>query len=125
MSHIVTVKSKFKDPVVLQRVCEKMGIKCELAEKGKTLRRDLYSSQSVEGVAAFQLPGWNYPVVVTQEGEIKYDNYNGHWGEQAKLDQVSQNYSRDFTVESLKSKGYRVIDERVEQDGTIELVMGE
>ena len=45
--------------------------------------------------------------------------------EQAKLDQVSQNYSRDFTVESLKSKGYRVIDERVEQDGTIELVMGE
>ena len=55
---------EFADP-------DDLGIECEIAEKGKTLTRKLYASQSATGVAAFQLPGWRFPAVVQEDGSCK------------------------------------------------------
>ena len=41
-----------------------------------------------------QLPGWNYAAVCDlQTGQIQYDNYQGHWGEQAHLNKFLQAYA--------------------------------
>ena len=116
------MNSRFKDPNILQKVCQRLGVVCEVAEKGKRLAKELYGGV-VEGVASLRIPGWKYPVVVQDDGTAKYDNFNGQWGEQSKLDAVTQGYARDLTVDSLRAKGYMVADEKVEQDGTIVLEM--
>jgi len=34
-----------------------------------------------------QLPEWRYPVVAQLDaGELRFDNYNGHWGKPEHLD---------------------------------------
>ena len=41
-----------------------------------------------------ELPGWQYPAVIdTQSGVVRYDNYEGHWGDQQHLDRFLQLYA--------------------------------
>jgi hypothetical protein len=41
-----------------------------------------------------QLPEWQYPVVVdVLTGLVRYDNFEGRWGEQAQLDRFLQMYA--------------------------------
>ena len=41
-----------------------------------------------------QLPGWTYPLVCDlASGELKYDNFSGRWGDQARLDAFLQAYA--------------------------------
>jgi hypothetical protein len=52
----------------------------------------LYGSSHVG--FGFQLPGWNFPVIVDHEGRMFYDNYNGAWGSSSNIEQLQEKYSR-------------------------------
>lgn len=121
MSHVVKLSTKFKDIPTLQKVCDLKKIPIVVAQEGKTLTRKLYNTD-VQGVAALDLPGWQYPVVVAQDGESKADNYGGSWGDQKHLDDLSKDYAREVVSSRLRSQGFRQQSERVEEDGTVELV---
>lgn len=122
MSHIVSIKTAFKSTDALKKATAKLGIECEIAEKGKTLTRKLYASQSATGVAAFQLPGWRFPAVVQEDGSCKADNYNGAWGKQEEMDKLACEYSAQLAAMTMKRQGYRSVSDKVEADGTRELV---
>ena len=67
------------------------------------------------------LPGWQYPVVVDiAEGSIKYDNYEGRWGNQQHLDKFLQMYAAEKTKLEANKRGYTV-SEHALQDGSIRL----
>lgn len=34
------------------------------------------------------LPGWKYPLVITEDGSLAYDNYHGSWGKIQELNKV-------------------------------------
>lgn len=87
MSHVVTVATKVRDAQAVANACQRLG----LAQPTQGVA-DLFSGEA-SGVIV-QLPGWLYPVVIDlATGEIRYDNYEGRWGEQSRLDQFLQMYA--------------------------------
>ena len=96
MSHIVQIQTEIRDPVAVKSACNRMGLPVPI-------HRTVISSYNAKATGlAVELPNWRYPVVCqTETGEIRYDNYEGRWGEQRHLDRLKQIYA----VEKAKSEG--------------------
>lgn len=120
MSHVVKLTTVFKEPEVVRQVCERRRLPHEIAPAGQRLRRTLYGTE-VEGVMAFELPDWHYPVVIDEDGVCRFDNFGGEWGEQARLDEFSQDYAKSLLLSHYEQQGYRVTEEITEADGTLQL----
>ena len=70
-----------------------------------------------------QLPDWRYPVVCNlSSGELKYDNYNGRWGEQQHLDSFLQSYAIEKTKIESRCKGHSVTESQL-SDGSVKLTI--
>jgi hypothetical protein len=118
MSHIVSVQTKVRDPAAVAAACQRLGLAAPVQGMA-----ELYSGEAT-GLLV-QLPGWQYPVVLdTATGEVRYDNFNGHWGEQAQLDRLLQLYAVEKAKLEARRKGYPV-NEQTLQDGSIRLQITE
>lgn len=119
MSHRIQVKKlKLTDQQILRRAAELIG--ATLVQDGEVITHRLYNA-TVEGVGV-HLPGWRYPVIVDKDGNVHYDNYQGHWGDQKQLDKLLQKYVEEkakhdalmygFTVENsyINDKGETVLE---------------
>ena len=79
-------------------------------------------SGEVNGLAV-QLPDWRYPVVCeTNSGQVKFDNYNGRWGDQQELDRFLQGYTVEKTKLEARRKGHSVTEQPL-QNGSIKLTI--
>lgn len=115
MSHIVKLKVKINRPDLLREVAERdFGLK--VVEKEKV---EFYSFTRHTGMTIY-LPGWRYPVLVNDQGELVYDNYNGAWGDQAQLDALVQSYVIATVYAEVGSSGIP-IDSETMADGTVKL----
>jgi hypothetical protein len=116
MSHIVTLQTKVHDPVAVAAACQQLGLTQPIHGTA-----ELYSGEATG--LLLRLPGWDYPVVIdTASGAIKYDNYNGTWGDQARLDAFLQRYAVEKTTLEANKLGHRVTEELL-QDGSIKLLV--
>ena len=87
MSHIVSVQTRVHDPVALAAACTRL--KLDAPVQGTA---ELFSGEATGLIV--KLPGWTYPVVVDAlTGTVRYDNYEGRWGEQQELDRLLQMYA--------------------------------
>ena len=94
MSHIVSISSKVRDPAAVAAACQRLGLSAPVHGTAR-----LYSGEAT-GLLV-QLPGWQYPVVIdTATGELRYDNFSGAWGEQARLARFLQLYAVEKTYRS-------------------------
>lgn len=117
MSHIVKCTVEMKNKGCLEKAAEALGLEC-LGEK----THDMWNNQTATGLG-FKLEGWSYPVVIDcEKGEAFYDNYNGHWGQQLKLDELVQEYSAQVMQEQALANGY-TYERTVEENGDIQMVM--
>jgi hypothetical protein len=70
-----------------------------------------------------QLPGWKYSVVCELDsGRVKFDNFQGHWGDQQELDRFLQAYAVEKTGIEARKKGYLVTEQAL-ADGSIKLTV--
>lgn len=114
MSHIVEIQTEVRDPAALAVACERLEVPLP---KHRTVR--LFNAE-VTGLAV-ELPGWRYPVVCQLEtGQIKYDNYQGRWGEQRHLDRLTQFYAVEKTRIEARRQGHSVTEQKL-HDGSIRL----
>jgi hypothetical protein len=114
MSHIVTVQTRLRDPAAVAAACQRL---CLTAPVQGTAR--LYSGEAT-GLLV-RLPGWQYPVVIDpSSGEVRYDNFEGRWGEQAQLDRFLQAYAVQKTRLEARKKGYQVTEQQL-GDGSVRL----
>jgi hypothetical protein len=114
MSHLVVIETKVHDSATLTSACRRLG----LAEPVHGNVR-LFSGEAT-GLSV-KLPGWRYPIVVdTAAGSIKYDNYEGHWGDPAELGRLLQMYAVEKAKLEARQKGY-CVNEQARQDGSIVL----
>jgi hypothetical protein len=94
MSHVVTIQTKVHDPHAVAAACRRLNLAAPVQGKAK-----LYSGEA-EGLVV-QFPGWQYPAVIDPlTGAVRYDNFNGVWGDQAQLDSFLQAYSVEKTCYS-------------------------
>jgi hypothetical protein len=114
MSHLVTIQTKVRDPAALAAACQRLGVSAPVQGTAR-----LYSGAATGWLV--QLPGWQYPVVFDPAtGEVHYDNYQGHWGEQAQLARFLQLYAVEKTKLEARKKGYPVHEQTL-PNGSIRL----
>lgn len=116
MSHIVTIQTQVRDPVAVAAACQRLGLPQPVQGRFR-----LFSGE-VAGLGV-ELPGWRYPVVCqTETGEVKFDNFEGRWGEQRQLDAFLQGYAVEKTKLEARRRGHSVIEQPL-ADGSIKLTV--
>jgi hypothetical protein len=111
MSHVVTIQTKVHDPVAVAAACQRLN----LAAPAQGTAR-LYSGESTGLIV--KLPGWQYPAVVEPlTGTIRYDNFGGHWGDQAHLDRFLQLYAVEKAKLEARKKGFAVTEQALQNGG--------
>ena len=116
MSHVVEIKTEVRDEQAVKAACTRLQIP---APETKTAR--LFSATAT-GLCV-QLPRWHYPLVCNlQTGQLQYDNYNGHWGEQKELNRFLQAYAVEKARIEARKKGHRVTEATLE-DGSIRVTV--
>jgi len=114
MSHLVSIQTKVRDPAAVAAACKRIGI-----ADPEVGTEALYGG-SVHGLLV-RLEGWTYPAVVDlATGEVTYDNYEGAWGDQAKLDQFLQMYAVEKAKLEARKMGYAVTEQAL-QNGSIQI----
>ena len=116
MSHIVTIKTEVRDAEAVRAACERLGL--EQPVQG--------TARLFEGEASgllVKLPGWTYPAVVdTATGQVRYDNYNGSWGDPQHLDRFLQAYAIEKAKLEARKRGHSVYEKPL-PDGSIKLTI--
>lgn len=116
MSHVVTIKTEVRDAAAIRAACQRL--KLEQPEEGTV---KLFSGAAT-GLAV-KLPDWQYPVVCdVSTGQLKYDNFNGRWGEQKELDRFLQRYAVEKAKLESRRRGHTVAEQPL-ADGSIKLTI--
>lgn len=116
MSHIVQIATQVKDEQAVRAACVRLQL---ATPEHKTVR--LFNATATG--LCIQLQAWSYPVICdTSSGKVSYDNYNGHWGEQARLNEFLQAYAVEKTKIEARKKGHTCSETRLE-DGSVRVVV--
>ena len=116
MSHIVTIETQIRDPIAIAAACRRLGWTKPSGGKAK-----LFSGQA-QGVIV-HAPDWRYPIVcATQTGTLHYDNYEGCWGDPARLDAFLQAYAVEKAKIEAHKHGHTVM-ERSLPNGAVKLTV--
>ena len=114
MSHIVSIQTRVNDPTAVVAACQRLNLTVPVHGTAQ-----LFSGECT-GLLV-QLPGWQYPAVIdTQTGTVKFDNFEGHWGDQQHLDKFLQMYAVEKAKLEARKKGYTVTEQAL-QDGSIKV----
>ena len=116
MSHIVQIKTEVRDLVAVRSACDRLKLPQPVQGKHR-----LFSGE-VTGLAV-ALPEWRYPVVCDlSTGQLQYDNYNGAWGDQSRLDTFLQRYAVEKARIETRRRGHS-LTESLLADGSIKLTI--
>jgi hypothetical protein len=116
LSHIVEIKTEIRDEAAVKAACVRLQVP---TPEHKTVR--LFNATAT-GLCV-QLSGWSYPVVANlATGQLQYDNYNGHWGEQKHLNSFLQAYAVEKAKIEARKKGHSVSETQL-QDGSIRVTI--
>lgn len=102
MSHTLNIKTEIKDTAALRAACARLGYQVHEGEAR------LF--QGIESGLSVMLPGWNYPVVVKEDGTIRYDNYGGRWGNIEELNKLTAYYGLEKAKIEAWKQGYSVVE---------------
>ena len=116
MSHIVTIETEVRDASALSAACRRLALAEPVLESAKLF------SGAATGYCV-QLPGWRFPVVCDVEtGQLKFDNFQGRWGEQRELDRLMQAYAVEKAKLEARRQGHAVTEAPL-SDGSIKLTI--
>ena len=102
MSHIVQVAVEVRDRESLAAACRRLNLK---QPENRSVR--FFDAGVVTGEVV-ELPNWTYPVVFDLAGGVRFDNYEGRWGERAELDKLLQAYAVCKTTSEARRAGHSV-----------------
>ena len=116
MSHIVKIKTEIRDANAVRAACQRR----RLPQPVDGTHR-LFSGEAT-GLAV-QLPDWRYPIVCElSSGQVLYDNYNGHWGDQQHLDAFLQSYAVEKAHIEARKQGHTMTEQQL-ADGSVKLTI--
>ncbi|MBL8792793.1 MAG: DUF1257 domain-containing protein [Planctomycetia bacterium] len=118
MSHIVTVQTQLRDPLAVAAACARLQLPAPVEGTAQ-----LYSGQAA-GLLV-QLPDWKYPLVIDcAQGELRFDDYGGQWGDRRSLDHFLQTYAIEKVRIEGRQRGYQVTEQAL-ADGSVKLQLQE
>ena len=116
MSHTVAIRTEVRDAAAVEAACRRLQWPAPVA--GETR---LYA-ETVSGLAV-QPPAWRYPIVCqVATGQLKFDNFQGRWGDPLQLNRFLQAYAVEKAKLEARKQGHSVTEQAL-QDGSIKLVV--
>lgn len=113
---MIEIKTEVLGEAAVRAACTRLT---RVTPEHKTCR--LFSAMAL-GLCV-QLPGWKYPVACNLEtGQRRYENYEGHWGEQKHLNAFLEAYAVEKAKIEAHRKGYTCSETRLE-DGSIHVTV--
>lgn len=112
MSHTVNVVVQVKDKVPLAAAVHAMG--------GTVLgdgTHKLYSRNKETGFG-FRLPGWNYPLILREDGTLAFDDYHGMWGNPEDIAKLTAKYAIEAARQAADVQGWNAEDQH---DGSLKI----
>jgi hypothetical protein len=119
LSHIVTIKTEVRDHAAVAAACRRLALPEPVQGTA-----EIYSGK-VTGLIV-RLPDWLYPAVIdTASGQIRYDNYEGRWGDERHLHRFLQAYVVERSRIEARKESYLTTEQSL-ADGSIlvEIEMG-
>ena len=117
LSHIVEVKTEVRDQAAVAAACRRLALPEPV--RGTA---ELYSGD-FSGLIV-HLPDWTYPVVIdTDTGTLRYDNYNGAWGDEQHFYRFLQAYVVEQSRIEARKKSYQTTEQSL-ADGSIVVEIG-
>lgn len=102
MSETMSMNVEFRNRPAVFAACKRMGIECR---EGTF---DLFRSKE-KGLGIF-LDGWKFPVILKEDGSVRFDNYHGSWGDELRLNELRAYYGVEATKSEMWLKGYAVTE---------------
>jgi len=116
VSHVVQIQTEVRDIVAVRAACDRLQLPSPVIAS-----HSLYQG-TVIGLGV-ELPKWRYPVVCDiASGQLRYDNFNGRWGDQARLDEFLQSYAVEKAKIEARRKGHTCTEQTL-ADGSIKLTV--
>ncbi len=116
MSHTVTIKTEVRDATAVRSACQRLRLPAPVEGTHR-----LFTAHAT-GLGV-RLPDWRYLAVCQLDsGEVRYDNFNGHWGAQRHLDAFLQGYAVEKAKIEARRQGY-ACNEQTLQDGSVKLTV--
>ena len=116
MSHVVQIKTEIRDINAVRHAC----IRLQLAPPVQGTFELYNSTELGYGV---NLRDWKYPVVCKLEsGAIRYDNFNGRWGDPQRLGEFQQLYAVEKSKLEARLQGLTTSEQALE-DGSIKVTI--
>lgn len=111
MSHIVEVQTEVRDEAAVRAACNRLRLPPPTQGTFK-----LFTSEATG--LGIELPGWKYRFVCdTAKGKVSYDNYEGQWGDQDRLNEFLQAYAVERAKIEARKKGHAVTEQRLADGG--------
>lgn len=122
MSHINTYNLVVDDPELAKEVITDLNATQNFGAQwlGKGTERSY--SRNTTGWH-FKLKGWNYPVCITEEGNLEFDNFNGSWGDELLLDKFVQAYQKTAILKKARQQGWMPSESVNSETGEITLTL--
>lgn len=99
MSHSQTIKVLVNNKEALELTAKEMNAKSFSTEETEVKMYDgTYRGMFVH------FKNWNYPVVIAN-GDLRYDSYNGAWGNERDLKQFRQAYAANVVIVEGQREG--------------------
>jgi hypothetical protein len=116
LSHIVSIKTEVRDHAAVGAACRRLSLPPPVAGTAQ-----LFGGQAAGLIV--RLPDWTYPAVIdTATGQVRYDNFNGAWGDESQLHHFLQAYAVEKARLEARKKGHRVTEQAL-PDGSIKLTI--
>jgi hypothetical protein len=112
------MQTKVHDPVAVAAACQRLSLTAPV--QGTV---QLFSGEATGLIV--KLPGWEYPAVIdVLTGVVRYDNFNGIWGDQQHLNRFLQSYAVEKTKLEARKRGHTITEQQL-GDGSIRIQIAE
>lgn len=82
-----------------------------------------FYSGNITGLGFRPSSKWYYPVVLTKDGELCYDDYEGYWGDRQELEQLLQDYFVHRVLQTAAMSDLSVEQVQQLEDGSVEILL--
>jgi len=109
LSHVVTIQTEVRDAVAVLAACRRLALPEPVQGTAEVF------ATSATGLIV-KLPDWQFPVGCDlTTGSLKYDNYEGYWGEQQQLDRFLQAYAIEKAKIEARREGHSAFEQPLEE----------
>lgn len=115
MSHISQYNQKITDIQILKNVCLSKMIPYQEG----THRREMFGTQTQEGIFSFTPESWEYPIVVDKNGNLNYDNFGSKKTSMGDLAQIMQEYNVAVIEKNLDYTTFDQFRKTIDENGDI------